>query len=64
MLILVYFYLSLILIAGLLLVTEYSYTLVLLLVLKYKIWGLLPPLQLQYEAVFLTLLIPLVLDIL
>ena len=37
------FYLSNILIAGLLL-TEYSYTLVLLLLLKYKIWVLPPPL--------------------
>ena len=44
-LILLYFYLSNILIARLLLVTEYSHTVVLLLLLKYMICILLPPLS-------------------
>ena len=50
---LLYFYLSNILIAGLLLVTEYSYTLVLLIVLEYKIWVLLPPLHVIHFTVLL-----------
>ncbi len=60
MLILLYFCLSKTLNAGLLLVTEYFYTVVLLLLLKYKIWILLPPLigtQIHTESLFLYWLI-------
>ena len=58
MIILLCFYLRNILNAGLFTVTEYSYTLVLLLLLKYKIWVLL--LLLKYKI--WVLLLSLVLD--
>ena len=48
-LILILLYLGNILNEGLLLVTQYSCMLILLLLLKYKIWVLLPPLQICVE---------------